>query len=342
MPFPAPPAPRIAYDIDGTSVFLKTSKGAAQPSTLLECAPLAVQALNTTNPGGMTIDNTQWTGPDSSTYTSAYLLFLFPVNIDLAGIFWVGPRGGIYSPYTDYLSLETSRDTTNGDDGTWLVADTVQVGVPDATPVFSSGTCVNSVTGVVTTDGVLPVSPFYRNDQSVTPLQGINRLAGPNYAGIKALRLKVTPGLIGNSYTQPVSGNYVVHLYGLPSYNAAVNRVAPWESALDIPLAQDSMSWGDVAPGSTQDRTLRLKNMSPAQSANNILVYAEDEYNYPTSMASQILLSLDGISWSTSVTLTAISSMSISPLIRVRRTTPVNSPLSTWSPRLRFDVGSWT
>lgn len=158
---------------------------------------------------------------------------------------------------------------------------------------------------------------------------------------VTALRFSFRPmrdGYSGGSSATPQM--IKLHIYGRPEHSKYLDFISP---TLSTRLDSDGIFFGDVVAGSSSDKSFRLKNFSPDQTANNVVISAENGpgYDSPTP-ADSLLFSIDGITWTPTVSLTSIASGSISPLIQVRRVTPVTSELGNTFPRVRAETGSWT
>lgn len=360
MPFSAPPGLRIPYDTDGTVGLIKESRTLG--GDMLDIHPTALRALNSQIGGGMVVDSTIWDAGDTYDYfyavepsaTTFFALF-FPLPTRLRGIFLVGSRDFLPSYYdgsgepssdvyaADRHRLEVSKDSTNGRDGTWEFAGYL---VRGNVPKTGTGTGILATTGETVSPPAQQrsVKDFYRLLKSADGV-GIESLSGSIVRNVRAIRIyPMTYDSIGTSGNRSV-GTFILHLYGEPD-TAAIgeNYLQGWMSDSDMMIGGATLGWGDVPQGSSADKSFRIKNMSSAETANNIDIYAEDGQGFPTpSPAGQFLFSIDGgTSWFSSVILGAIGPGTVSTEIKIRRVTPDNAPLTTWSPKIRFDVGSWT
>lgn len=158
---------------------------------------------------------------------------------------------------------------------------------------------------------------------------------------VTALRFSFVPrrdGYSGGSSAVPQM--IKLHIYGRPEHSKYLDFISP---TLSTSLDSDGIFFGDVVAGSSSDKSFRIKNFSPDQTANSVVISAENGpgYESPTP-ADSLLFSIDGITWTPTVSLTSIASGSISPIIQVRRVTPVTSELGNTFPRVRAETGSWT
>lgn len=353
MPYPMPPGLRIPYDSDGTVGILRS-----KPSTLVNMVdihPNALRAMNSTVGGGMFVGTDHWERSDlttssSSEGTGAFFALLFPLPTRLRGIFLSAARAtNPQTPNATYASdtqrVETSQNSTNGVDGDWNFVGNL---VRGATLV--TGKTGISVVHATSGAELIPevdtrnVKDYYRKLKAESGV-GIEDLSGAAMRNVVAIRVwphAQDSGLAQQNYAH---GNFHLHLYGEPDSEASDKEyLQGWRSTSDMRLGAATLSWGDLPLGSSSDKTFRIKNHSDTKTAVNVVVSVEDPMFYPTpSPASQILFSLDGgISWSASVTLAGIGPNTVSGNILMRRVTPTDAPLSSWSPKVRFDAESWT
>lgn len=358
MPFAMPPGLRIPYDTDGTVGLIRRS--ATLGGDLYDIHPTALAAMNSTFGGGMVVPNTLWADADTfdragigtEDPSAAFFFLQFPVPIRLRGLFLSSERGfsdsssfyptaALQAEFAaDYNRVEVSMDSTNGLDGTWFhLGDFKRGTIPRVSAVGA-----NVTTGATSSATSRPVKDVFRNlftDSGV----GIHDLSGSGARNIKSMRIFPlyydSRGVASND----ASGRFTLHLYGEPdTYAFGSNYLQGWRSDSDMRLGGATLSWGDVPLGSSEDKAFRIKNQSDTDTANDIHVYCEDLFQYPTpSPALQILFSIDGgVTWLSELTIASLGPGTISSEIRLRRVTPMNAVLTTWSPKIRFDTGSWS
>jgi hypothetical protein len=233
-----------------------------------------------------------------------YAVLIFPEKRDLAGYFVsvTVPNTGVS------VGLATSVDTTNGVDGTW----------------------VNLVAPAAVVAGVAPFGrvtvPFYRS--------GITAAVA---AGIKALRVSVVPTLSADP-----SSLVAVHLYGTITAGQALDRLAIWDPVLDQPVGSSYFDWGDVPRSSSQSLLFRVKNLSAGMTATTVVCSLDALTDTTPSVPGQHTISSDGgVTFGATAPLFNLSPGEISPLVTLRRVTPVDAVLSLWSLRLSVVATSW-
>lgn len=369
MPFSMPPGLRIPYDSDGTIGILHRSSIVG--GDLRDIHPTALRAMNSTMGAGMFIGVDNWDRngdaydyiarnvPDKDPNSAGFIALLLPVPTRLRGIFASVAQDGYSSGNTqdaidtyrgDQVRVEVSKDTTNGLDGTWnLLLTTLRGKIPEAGRSLAQATDVlTGVAGSSLAADARPIKDYYRNISSEVGT-GIQDLSGALARNVRGIRFyPLWYGSLGPAVSlwgYPAPALWFLHLYGEPDIEAAgENYLQAWRTDSDMRLGGATLSWGDVALGSSADKSFRIKNQSATHTANSVVLSVEDLLFYPTpSLAAQFLLSLDsGDTWGPTATLSAIGPGTVSSEIQIRRVTPTNSPLTSWSPKIRFDVGSWS
>lgn len=280
--YPDVPAPRMALDVDGTIGFHVLKAGGA--ITTLTGANMI--ALN--DEGG----NTSY-GPVGTSWFG----YIFPQFRDLSGVFMAAN-----TVYSDIA--QTSVDTTNGFDGTWVTA---------LNPATSRA---NALT---------PLSPDYR--ANITALSSTNvkafRWTGANNT-VYALHLY---GSISAGQTPD----------RLRMWHPTLDQ--PLDDATSADGAH--LDWAEVTRSTTADRTFRVKNNSATLTANSIALTSSALTDATPSLPPQITYS-DGGAFATTINIGNLTPGVISSLLTVRRTTSSTAALGLWNWRTIAEAGSWT
>jgi hypothetical protein len=166
------------------------------------------------------------------------------------------------------------------------------------------------------------VAPYYRDG-----------IISATSLGIKALRIKLAGALGGFS---------TLHLYGNPSAGQNPNRLAIWHPTTDTHVTGPYFDWGDVPRSSSQDRTFRVKNLSPTLNAVGIGLGLEALTDTAPSVPGQHTLSTDGTTFTATISISDLAPGGISPVLTMRRVTPTNATLGTWAGRLFAQATSWS
>lgn len=288
--YPDVPAPRIAYDRDGTVGLWFIDNVLQQELTALELAN-----LNDESSGNVFSDGRSGT-------QIHYVVFLFTHMRDIAGVFFGAYESG-GSPNT--ITLERSSNSTTGVDGAWVSA--------GSQGMSSSGTAIDMRAGIT----------------------------GYNLTGVRAIRIRFAAN--HNDFIAVRN----VHIFGATSTGALSDRLQMWHPTLNEPLDDLTSSdgsyldWGDVARGTSQDRTFRIKNSSGSLTANSVSLTVEVPTETTPSVATQHTLS-NGGAFSSSVNLGNLSPNQISSVITLRKITVTNATLSLWTGRINVEAGSWT
>lgn len=343
MPYPQPPGPRIAYDLDGTVSLVRNG----QTSETYDVHPDALRAMNGERGSGAAVYSTlEWSGSGAADINVQFWVLLFPVPTRLNGIFIV-----LVCPVTLRtwdsvvvdVQVQTSPDTTNGVDGTWtdlLTGSSALVG-PIAEAENTPTTSIDGTTGQAAS--MPAINDMYRRLKSVEDV-GIFEMTGPATRQVRGLRFVRTTAIIGSN---SVLGNgpqkVVLHLYGESDTTAMDDRLAFWSPIVDLPVTTMHFDWGDTPLASSADKSFRIKNLSDTLTANAILIDAVSAVATGVPAPDTFLLfSTDaGVTWLTSVEIAALSPGAVTGEILVRRVVPANAPLSNWAPRIVADAEGW-
>ncbi len=277
------PASRLAYDRDGSVGTAFTASGLM---TALSAAQL--QALNSEAETGLTLA------------TQQVLAIIFPAPVDIAAVF-LAISGSNYPNW----SLQTSKDSTTGLDGTWT----------DHPPIVGA---------------LRNTKPQYRQESQLnftTP--------GTPSQAVRGVRINY-----GSNTSAPIRA---FHIYGDLSTSVAVDRVAFWHPDLDEEVPPAYFDWGNTPRGSSADRSFRIKNLSPDLTANDVTIYAQAlTAGVPSVAGMHSLSSNGGSTFLTNITVDELAPGEISSELILRRVVPMNAQVSVWSARLAADVTSWT
>lgn len=275
------PGHRFAIDKDGSiGAFYRTSTGLVTQFT-----PTQMQAVNDENPATLYA---------LTNYGPGWIGIFFPEKRNIAGIYvkWTGVGGAI----------ETSVDSTNGQDGTWV----------------ATGTTITPSSGPADVPG-------YRT--AITTLAAV---------GVKAIRMNIT-----NATSQDLFLTSF-HLYGSISATENPNRLRIWHPTLDEEVGGAYLDWGDAPRSSSADRTFRVKNNSSSQTANSIVLGFDALTDTTPSVPGQYLLSTDGTTFAATRTIASLAPGAISSVLTMRRVTPSNATLSLWAARLNAEATTWS
>lgn len=289
------PSDRIAWDRDGSLATLFASNGNAIEVLSVD----QLRDVNSEAPGTYGFHNNK-----------NHFAVVFSAPHDCASIFV--SFYSINGSYKVPITVQTSKDTTNGFDGIWT-------------------------THTTTLDPYQEIKPNYRLTSKLFPL-----IPGTASSGIRGVRL-----ITASVYSSADIGNWnprihALHVYGTPSASGGSDRVGFWHPTLDVPAPPTLFDWGDVPRSSSADKRFRIKNLSSSVSAKGVELYVEALTPGIPSAAGMHTISIDGGStfWSLQ-TLPDLSPGEVSSEIVVRRTVPDNAQLSVWSARIAADVGEW-
>lgn len=277
------PASRLAYDRDGSIGVGITGAGVPTQLTLAQ-----LQGFNSESETG--------TAPTTS---AARVAIVFPIPMDAKAVFLS------LASSTPLVSIETSKDTTTGVDGTWT-------------------------TQIAAASQLRDVKPNYRTASAVHTLPG----GAPNQ-GIRGVRISAATSVLPNIRA--------LHIYADPSPSATPDRIAAWDPSANSPLAPTAFDWGNVPRSSSANRSFRIKNLSDNLTAEDIEVYVEALTPGVPSVAGMHTISDNGgATFLTSITIPSLAPGEISDVLILRRVVPANAQVSVWSARVAADVTTWT
>lgn len=289
--YPDVPAPRMAYDRDGTVVCnINFNVASSTPLTLAQ-----VQAINNES-----TTSYSYTGSQGQSIAAA---FIFPQNRDIAGY----RISRSFAGQITTGALESSVDTTNGLDGTW-----VSVANPHTTTSAFDKITMRTIDAVA-------------------------------ISTVKAIRFRYSSGGSGGQSIV----HYMVHLYGAVSVGETPDRLRMWHPTLDEPLDDNTSAdgayfdWGDIQRNTTSDKTFRIKNTSATLTANGIVISQDTLTDTSPTVNSQFTFS-DGGAFAASIDIGSLAPGTISPVITKRFARPSNATLSLWTSRTIADPTSWT
>lgn len=227
-----------------------------------------------------------------------YVIFMFPELKNIVG--WYLNINST-SSWTQQ-NIETSVDTTNGIDGTWVVRQANWAGLS------SGGSVV----------------PTYRT--------AINAVT---WSGIKGVRFGFT------SFAGGVDGPRfnAIHFYGSPA--ASAPRLALWHPTLDQEVTGAYFDWGDVPTSTAATRNFRVKNLSSTQTAQSVGLTMEALFDTSPTVVGQHTFSPDGTTFTSTLNIGSLAPSTISSVLTLKRTTPSNASLSLWAARIITLPGAW-
>jgi hypothetical protein len=227
---------------------------------------------------------------------------LFDVPHDLKGWLLAGRSSGGLPT----IEVATSVDTTDGGDGTWLVR--------------QSGMTAQA-------DGATSLRAVYRVPEPVSA----DQVTGVRFA---------------LDYTGSAPVLSALHCYADVRAGAVSQRLQMWDPDSDKPAGAALLDWGDAVRGSAEDRAFRVRNCSTTLTARQVVVASRivpgDEASSGPPVASQFLVSIDGLRYFPHVSLGDLAPDSISAPVRLRRVTPSTAQTGTFDPYLTATPTAWS
>lgn len=365
MAYPLSPGPRIAYDLDGSFVFLGRNVG--EDRTPLQLPPATVRALNADKSSGVALGTTYWnitgnreTGALSEQSQKAWFAVIFPTPTRLRAWFHchilVKYGTNFAQNYFSYvrgkMGIYTSQDTTNGMDGTWtFLAEAEGDGAAYYSRPNVNGTAPPGYVPPHRPDGTAADLAWHLTydalDLVINPAFRVPReVVGAATRNVRGVRFMFTefpnPRSVWSDSTTNPDANMVdwlgvLHLYGEPDEYADPDRL---EFVTADGTEAKRFDWGDVYAGETLTQTFRVRNLS-AETANMVeLSTAATSPGSSPSASAAVEFSTNGTTFSSSLSISSIAPGDDSALLYARLVTP--NLIGPWGPRIVAEVGSWT
>lgn len=281
------PGRRLAYHRDGSAGFTMNNG-----TNLTVRSTAELQSLNA--------ENDDWAIDHGGTNIGAFTFgLIFPVLMDISSYYM---NWWIDSPGT--FTIQTSTDTTNGQDGTW-------------TNWVATATWQNSRSGI-------PVIPNYRT--------GIQTPGSP-VTGKKAIRMNNSGAWSAKAVA--------LHLFGAPATGATRYLMLTDTGGTEVDGAYFDFD-DDNRGGATEDRQFKVKNAHGTLTANGVGVSFEVRTDKSPSFADDYTFSSDGSTFSSTLSLGALAPGASSGTLYVRKTTPSNAALGLEAGIIVAAATSWT
>lgn len=364
MPYPEAPGSRLAYDIDGTQVlFVSRENGSLEVRDMPQVISSYLNVERNTTPAVIA----PTTGSTSTSRFLVYVVLCFPTPMRVRGFHlnasvFASIAGGARAHRDPLVYAESSSTSTNGIDGTWnslgpalsstgLDPGGSYAGV-ERIPTIDAYTLVeNSGANEFDWARLRPTNDDYRRNREDGGF-GWVRVGGAASRNVTSVRFSfmsydaLSTTTLRDMYYMRHIIFHSLHLYADADVNSTEKRLAFWSPDSDTPLPSAYLDWGDVPQGTSEDRVVRVRNMSLQQTAAGIFVAAYPTSTVPqspsTPVDSQLLFSVDGgITWDSTVSISSLSPNAVSEEIIVRRVTPSNFALSNWAARVVATVGEW-
>lgn len=362
MTYPTPPGPRIAYDTDGTIGFVSGNSGARGAT---QVHPRFLESLNADSSKFGKVSTSYWGETtagvnNQNAPVGAWFAMRFPVVMRIRAItfhgHW-GPETAQEAAYILNATIETSQDSTNGQDGTWstLRAYTGAEGDLDVNPSGRSvdrPTDQTSMYGWTSVPGTDQSSTFsvelwsiayenFRKQNGVTGSLGWREVAGAPTRQVRWVRIRVAglgPQIISGFGTTASAAMLKLHLYGEPDTTADERRL---QFVDDLGGQKLFFDWGDVTPGQEMTQEFRIKNLSTVETASGVSVgILPSNPDVPPNPHSWLRMSLDGVAWDSVVVLPDLAPGVVSDPVTLRLQVGENL-VGPWGPRMTAEVEEW-
>lgn len=354
-----PPAPRLAYEADGSVVLISRTSGVEKtPLDLTDTDPRAVASLNSTQSVGIAIGSTLWTMPAGATYVAKnWIAVMFPRRTDVKAWFFSSLMNGT-SDFNDHtpgvteqsvtVELQISPDTTNGQDGTWT---TVTGKIPtDYRLPYRHGNV--NVTPVLTAPYAIG-NPSYPGfplgpQQPLEWLTGFDLMyrdqgpTGPGWASVSGAD-NVRGVRLYFPHRDNVPGGFgflsmIFHLYGQPS-SVSENRLTLTNAAGTGPAP---ITRGFIDPSTPYfEIPIRVKNLSATETAWDVRMTASSGVPLSYAKHFNVRYSLDHVDWLSLLRVGDIPPLGLSPEVYLR-IQPLAGTVGLQFPRVHAQAGEWS
>ncbi len=117
-----------------------------------------------------------------------------------------------------------------------------------------------------------------------------------------------------------------------------------WHPTLDFRTPSDYFNWGIVGPGSSEDRTFRVRNNSFLYTAEGVVVSLEhlDRYTPALPEPVQHFLSTNGRRFTATVNLGNLAPRALSDLVTLRRVTSRDADEGLGEFHLSAEATDWS
>jgi hypothetical protein len=340
MTLTTPPAPRIAYDTDGSVVVISRTATNDHNPFIADYPTKA--SLNTNLATGLAIGSGLWDiqTPAIEYYAKNFVAVVFPHEMDIKAIMVSAHQRTTATSSAAwakaYVEIQVSTDTTNGQDGSWTTVAYKDEDSYHLPFVFTTATLPPYRIGGAPNDGEYRLNPndLFKGDGPAGP--GWMLISGADE--ITALRLffprRSLPEVTNFSWML-----LALNLYGEPS--SATGERLELVNADDTDRAD--LVFGNMDVGTHVTHQIRVKNVSASADATDVRltgVSAGLPEFYPYSHYS-IQLSLDGEAWSPTVRLGDISAGELSPEVFLR-VDPVEGMVGLHFARIHAFAGGWS
>lgn len=361
MTYPIPPGPRIAYELDGTVGLVSGNSGSLGP---VEVDNLFLKSLNADAPRFARVSTAYWgehgvTADQNVAPPGSWLALRFPTAMRIRALAFQSHWGAEGQEDILWLNcvIETSEDSTNGQDGTWReIRSYLSSGDLGLYPQRStdSPTGYANMFGYTRPDGTDTSSTFstlawtqtqehFRKQNGVADAFGWREVAGTATRHVTWLRVRVLSAgafILNATGSSSAAGAMLkLHLYGEPDTSATEQRLQFVEELTEDWIS--SFDWGDVYPGLELTKVLRVKNLSTTDTATNVSLGLETSNpNIIGDPFSWLKLSLDEIMWSNAVSLGDLGPEEVSDPVTLRLQVGENI-VGPWGPRMVVEVEEW-
>ncbi len=156
-------------------------------------------------------------------------------------------------------------------------------------------------------------------------------------AGVKAIRFR------WGSTSSDNNGRWLgnLHVFGSILATSNSDRLTLWHPTLDQELSGAGLDFGDVPRLSVPTKQFRVKNLSAAQTAGNIVLSVEAVNDTTPTVVGVKSLSFNGSSYAASQNIGDLAPGVISSLCTLKTAPGSVATLGPWRQRVKV-VGAWT